>query len=448
MKIFAILFSLLIFSSCLFAQTSEQILATANNQNFTAKDLAPEAHQAFENLPATIAELRKQLLEQQIIDALLEAEAAAQKTTAEKLVEAEINSKVQNPTAKEIQAVYDANRAAIGNKTLEEIRPQIVEFLRRDAKQKMFADFVSNLKTKYKAALGKDAGAPNLKPFEVLATVNSKQITAEGFEAKNRAALNDFEADVYDNTRDALEQIVYSNLLVAEAKAQNIEAGDLIAREITDKMREFSPGEREKLESDLRRRLFQKYDAKFFLKEIAPVAQNISTDDDPSLGSINAPVTIVMFSDFQCPACSATHPVLKKVIAEYGDKIRFVERDFPLTQIHENAFRAALAAGAANAQGKFFEYIELLYNNQNTLDTASLKEFATRIGLDRKRFDADLDGEKFADEVHKDMADGKQYGITGTPTIFVNGVKVRRLSAEAFREAIEKALKQSTANKN
>jgi len=275
-----------------------------------------------------------------------------------------------------------------------------------------------------------------------LATVAGKSISADAFETKNKITLNDFEADVYDAARDSLKQTVYSNLIVAEAKAQKVESNDFIAREITDKMRDYSEAEREKLESALRARLFQKYNAKFLIKEIPPVAQNISTDDDPSQGRADAPVTVVMFSDFQCPACSATHPVLKKVIAEYGDKVRFVVRDFPLVQIHENAFRAALAAGAANAQGKFFEYGELLYNNQKSLDAVSLKKFATQIGLDRKRFDADLDSEKFAVEVRKDIEDGKKYGITGTPTIYVNGVKVRKLSAEAFRAAIEKALER------
>ena len=443
MKVAAVFFGLLIFSTSLFAQTSAQILATANNKTFTAQDLSPEARQALENLPASIAELRRQLLEQQIVDALLDAEAGAQKTTPEKLFETQINKRVQAPTAKEIQSVYDANRAEIGTKTLAEVRPQIVEFLRRDAERKLYGEYVSNLKIKHKVALGaKDVNAANLSPLEVLATVGGKQISAQSFEAKNKAALDDFEANVYDAVRGALEQIVYSNLLVAEAKAQNVEVESFIAREITDKMRDFSDDERAKLETNLRQRLFQKYNAKILLKETAPVVQMISADDDPSQGNVNAPVTVIMFSDFQCPACGATHPVLKKVVAEYGGaKVRFVERDFPLTQIHQNAFRAALAAGAANAQGKFFEYVELLYANQNSLDSASLKQFATKIGLDRKRFDADFDGEKYAAEIRKDIEDGKKYGINATPTIYVNGVKVRELSAEAFRVAIDKALK-------
>ena len=441
MKIIAVFFSLLIFSFASLAQTSGQILATTNNRTFTAGDLPPGTRQALENLPYQISEMRAQLLEQQIVEMLLETEAAARGTTRDKLVETEVNKKVQTPATQAIQAIYDANRAQIGGKTLAEVRPQIVEFLQRDEKQKIFGEYLSNLKIKYKAALGKDINRKNLSPFEAVATVNGKTVSAQSFETKNKSALNDFEANVYDGARAALAEIVYSNLLVAEAKTQGIDAGDFIAREITGKA-DDSAYEREKRESTLRKRLFQKYNAKFSLKEFPTVAQTISVDDDPSQGNINAPVTVVMFSDFQCSYCAATHPIVEKVLSEYAGKVRFVLRDFPLTQIHADAFRAAIAANAAGAQGKYFEYVELLYTNQNSLDAASLKQLAAKIGLDRKRFDADLDSEKYAAEVRKDIEDGKRYGITGTPTLFVNGVKIRQFSAENFRDAIEKALKK------
>ena len=168
----------------------------------------------------------------------------------------------------------------------------------------------------------------------------------------------------------------------------------------------------------------------------------------PATGPATAPVTIVMFSDFQCSACSATHPVLKKAMAAYPGKIRFVVRDFPLESIHENAYRAALAAGAANAQGKFFEYTEILYKNQDALDDESLKKYAADLGLNVKQFELDFNSEKTAAEVRKDMADGESYGINSTPTIFVNGVKVRDLSADGFKAAIDRPLRNSLGSKN
>lgn len=441
MKLFSAIL-LLFLSFNLFAQKSDEVLATANGQNFTAMDLAPQFRQVLDNLPKTIRDTRTALLEQQINDTLFEKEAAARKLTVEKLVETEVKAKVPAPTEAEIKTVYDANRAAIGNRTLEEVSPQLVAFLKRDAEKDVYAALLSNLKTKYKVTLGKDVNAPNLTVFENLATVGDQPISVKTFEAKNKLTLSEIEAEVYDFTRNALEEIVYSTLLVAEAKAQNIDVGDLIVREINVKMKNFSDAERAALESDLRERLFKKYAAKFFVKEIPPVVQKITTDNQPFKGKLTAPVTVVMFSDFQCSACSATHPVLQEVLASYADKIRFVVRDFPLVQIHENAYRAATAAAAANAQGKFFEYTEILYANQNQLDDKSLIEYASRAGLDVKRFEADLKSGKFVPEIEKDIADGKALGLSGTPTIFVNGVKVRTLSAEGFRRAIDKALKK------
>ncbi len=441
MKLFSVIV-LLFLTFNTFAQKPDEILATANGQNYTAKDLAPEAQQTLTNLPATLKGARQALLEQQIIEILFEKEAAAQKLTIEKLVATEVKAKIPAPTDKEIQAVYNANRAALGSQTLSEVRPQIVAYLRREPEQKAYAELVSNLKLKYKVAFGKDVNAPNLTAFENMATVGDRQISAQSFEAKNKLTLLEIEADVYQQARESLEQIVYSNLLVAEAKAQNIETSDFIAREITDKLKEFSDAERANLESNLREKLFKKYSAKFLIKEIPPIVQTISTDNQPSRGAANAPVTVVMFTDFQCSACSAAYPVLQEVAKSYADKIRFVVRDFPLVQIHENAYRAALAANAANAQNKFYEYTAILYENQAKLDDASLIGYASQINLDVKRFEADLKSGKFAPEIERDLSDGKTLGITGTPTVFVNGIKIRTLSAEGFRSAIDKALKK------
>ncbi len=132
------------------------------------------------------------------------------------------------------------------------------------------------------------------------------------------------------------------------------------------------------------------------------------------------------------------HPVLEEVLKSYGNKVRFVVRDFPLTQ-HEHARKAAEAANAANAQGKFFEYVALLFKNQKALDVPSLKKYASDLGLNRARFDAALDRGVYAAEIKKDIEDGEMYGVGSTPTIFVNGVQLRILSAEGLREAIDRA---------
>lgn len=441
MKIILACCCLIIFTFALFAQTPDQVLANANGQKFAVKDLPSDVAETFTNLSKTVADTRQSLLEQQIAETLFELDANAKNLTFEKLIE-QIKAKVPAPAEKDIQTIYDANRATIGEKTLAEVRPQIVAFLRQEPEQKAFADFLAALKIKYKIVPGKDVNALSLKPIDVLATVGTKPISVQDFETKNKITLYETKAKVFDAVKFALNELIFNTLVSVEAKSQNIETSDLIAREITDKLREYTNDERQQLETNLRTWLFTKYKTQILLKEPVPIVQNISTENAPSRGNATAPVTVVMFSDFQCSACSATHPILQKVLAEYGDKIRFVVRDFPLITIHENAFQAALAANAAKAQGKFFEYTEILYRNQDALDLASLKKYASELGLNPKQFELDLQSEKNVEAVRKDMADGNSYGITGTPTIFVNGVKVRVLTTEGFRNAIDKALKK------
>lgn len=439
--VFALTFSVL-FAFSLFAQKPDEVLASANGQTYVVKNLTPEAQKLYADLPATIAAARKQLLAEMIADAMFDIEAKAKNQTIEKLL-ADVKTKVFAPSDTEIQGVYDANKAALGGKTLAETRTQIVAFLRREPEQKALQTFLESLKTKYRITPGKDVNAADLKPTDILITVNGvRKITAREFEEKNRLAVYEFEAEVFDRVRADLENAVFSDLLEAEARSLNVAASDLMAREVTDKLREFSDEERYALQDVLKKRLFAKYKAKFSLKEPTPVTQNISVDDDPAQGKATAPVTVVMFSDFQCPACAGVHPVLKKVLAEFPDKARFVVRDFPLVDIHENAFQAALAANAANRQGKFFEYAEILYRHQNRLDRESLLKYAADLGLNAKQFELDLNDEKTAAEVRKDRADGETYGINSTPTVYVNGIKVRSMSANGFREAIEKALKK------
>ncbi|MDQ3372816.1 MAG: hypothetical protein M3521_02880, partial [Acidobacteriota bacterium] len=123
---------LVLLSFSVFAQKIDEVLATANSQNFTTKDLAPELREAFVNLPKTMAEMRKALLEQQIADVLVEAESVARKIPKQKLFAAEIMAKIPAPTEAQIKAVYEANRESIGGKTLAEVRPQIIAFLKRE----------------------------------------------------------------------------------------------------------------------------------------------------------------------------------------------------------------------------------------------------------------------------------------------------------------------------
>lgn len=441
MKLFVtpVLFLMLAFS--LFAQKPDDVLATANDQAFTAKSLPPETARVWNTQSAIIANVRKQLLAQMVTDQVLEAESKARNLPVEKLLE-EVKAKVPDPPAAEVLKVYNLNKTKIGAEPLAQVTPRIVRFLRDDLEAKAVEQYLKSLETKYGVKYGRDLNAVDLKSMEVVISINGKSASAQEFEEKARFPLYDIKAEIYDTIKAGLDDVMFSVLIADEARSLSLEPGDLIAREITNKMRDYTPGEQEALQSAYQRRLFAKYNVKYLLKEPEAVIRNVSADDDPSQGKITAPVTVVMFSDFQCSACSGAHPVLKTVLAEYGDQVRLVVRDYPVVQLHANAFQAALAASAANAQGKFFEYIDILYRNQEALDPVSLKKYAANVGLNLKQFELDLASEKNAAEIRKDMADGSLYGIIGTPTIFVNGVKVRGLTAQHFRDALDKALKK------
>lgn len=146
--------------------------------------------------------------------------------------------------------------------------------------------------------------------------------------------------------------------------------------------------------------------------------------DDPSLGPVDAKLTIVAFEDFQCPNSAAVFLAIKQVLSNYGSQVRFVYRDFPITDLHENAQVAAEASQCANEQGKFWPYHDLLYQHQAQLDVTHLKGYAEQLGLQKDQFDNCLDSGKYTEEVKADFADGLRAGVGGTPTFFFNGNKL------------------------
>jgi protein-disulfide isomerase len=439
MKWFEALFLVIAFVMVAAGQNADDVLATSVGRTFTIRDLPAETQQAVSLLPTRTFASRTAILDQLINQRLIAAEAKALGISPGKFL-ADEKAKVANPGEAEIKAVYDANRQALGDLTLEQARRQIISFLRREPEQKALGILYGRLKTKYKFIVGRAVNSANLSPTDVVATVNAQPVTAKEYEEFAKIELYELRASVGDLIMHGLDETIQSALIADEAKSLDIDAGTLIAREITNKLKDFSDEERHGLEVALQKRLAVKYKVNIVYKAPDPIIQEISIDDDPASGPTDAPVTVVMFSDFQCSACSATHPVLKKAISEYPGKIRFVVRDFPLESIHENAWHAALAAGAANLQGKFFEYTEVLYRNQTALDNASLKRYAAELGLNVKQFALDFNSAPVAAEVRKDMADGEAYVINSTPTIFVNGIRVRNISLDGFRTLIEKAL--------
>ncbi len=172
----------------------------------------------------------------------------------------------------------------------------------------------------------------------------------------------------------------------------------------------------------------------------------VSADDDPARGPAGAAVTIVEFSDFQCPFCQRfSRETLPLILKNYGDRVRFVYRDFPLAQLHPGAQPAAEAAQCAFEQGRFWEYHDLLFQDPGALNAATFRAYARTLGLDAAAFDRCVEARRFAGEVQRDFAAGRSYGVNATPTFFVNGLMVVGAQPfDAFQQVIEQELARAT----
>jgi protein-disulfide isomerase len=144
---------------------------------------------------------------------------------------------------------------------------------------------------------------------------------------------------------------------------------------------------------------------------------------DHVLGSTDASATLLEYGDYECPACGATHPLVKAILESVGDQICFAFRHFPLSNVHPHAERAAEAAEAAGAQGGFWEMHDALFENQNALDYDDLAEYAAELGLDASRLISEIMANVYVDRVREDFRSGVRSGVNGTPTFFINGVR-------------------------
>jgi protein-disulfide isomerase len=441
-----------------------------NGQTLTTADFEPSLRQELESLEEKIAEARRNVLELQINTMLLQIEAKKRGIDTHRLYELEVSSRIPAITPAQIKKFVEDNRAQLEGIDPAIANQQAAAYLHDQAENKLADDLVNRLRKTNTVVMGVDVNSPNLSPNAIVATVAGQPVKADPIIERLKPIIYKLRLEAYEVAKQRADQLIDDTLLLEEARRRQIGPEQIIRAEISDRVHNPTEEEvakfysenkaringdlntvrnqvasylqdesRKQLEKELSDRLRKGANIRWLITEPAQPVQNISVDDDPSRGDVNAPVTIVEFTDFQCPACAAMHPVLEEVLKSYGNKVRLVVRDFPLNQ-HEFARKAAEAADAANAQGKFFEYTAILFKNQKALDVPSLKKYASELGLDRARFDAALDRGVYAGEVKKDIEDGEMYGVGSTPTIFINGVQLKTLSAEGLREAIDRAL--------
>jgi protein-disulfide isomerase len=144
---------------------------------------------------------------------------------------------------------------------------------------------------------------------------------------------------------------------------------------------------------------------------------------DHARGPANANLTLVEYGDLECPHCALVHPVIAEIAGELKDSLRVVFRHFPLTQLHPHAQQAAEALEAAGCQGRFWEMLDLLYQDNARLDKDTLSRYAKKARVDMKQFTRELDGQVYKDRVRADFLSGVRSGVSGTPTFFINGEK-------------------------
>jgi protein-disulfide isomerase len=291
--------------------------------------------------------------------------------------------------------------------------------------------------------------------------------------AKSRAT---FAMDEHQILNDAVERLIEEKLLQAEATRQKISMDELLAKEIKQKVQEPTKEEidsfyeanqqrinkpkeeiaakisdylKKQKESEVRQAFIEKLEKEHkVVRSLEPLRFNVDVKGSPSIGPAAAPVVLVLFSDFQCPYCKGMSATLKEVTQKYGEKVRLVFRQFPLTNIHPFAQGAAEASLCAAAQGRFWEMHDLLFQNQKSLSAKDLKSHAEKLGLDTAAFNACVDSKRFAPQVKEDLKAGASAGTDGTPALYVNG---RFLNGnrpfEQIAEIIDEELKGKTPEK-
>jgi protein-disulfide isomerase len=169
---------------------------------------------------------------------------------------------------------------------------------------------------------------------------------------------------------------------------------------------------------------------------------DVPEDDDPVLGSEDADITLIEFSDFECPYCKRWHvEVFNKIREEYPDQVRFVYRDFPLKSLHPNAVPAAEAANCANEQGAFWEFSEKLFGGELELSEDTYLEYASQLDLDVDEFKKCFEEGRYSQEVEDDYQYASQLGVQSTPTFFINGIPlIGAQPYEVFKDVIDREL--------
>jgi len=351
--------------------------------------------------------------------------------------------------------------------------------MRRKALLSLLLVFVATLPV----CAGKEAEttgeSPAKAPADVAAYLGSEAISMDEVNKVVAGELQKLRQQEYDLRRRAVDQIVAEKLLNREADSRGIgleelfkveveakavePTGDAIKQfyeankgrypQIRDKsLEEATPFVKQALQQqsmmERQRAFLDELRAKQSVRVLLdpPRVEVPIPASAPARGPETAPVTIVEFSDFQCGYCKRAHPAVEGLLAEYGDRVRFVYRDFALS-FHDRAAPAAEAALCAGDQDKYWDYYNDLMKTPSDLSDEDLRTRAARVGLDEAKFDECVASDRHVEAVEASMRQGQSLGVTGTPTFFINGrMLVGAVPVEQIREVIEDELQRASGS--
>ena len=311
----------------------------------------------------------------------------------------------------------------------------------------------------------------SLDPKAVVATIGDVGITASELDEAVKGRLQRVEQEIYEIKKGVLDDLVEKKIIEQAASKDGKSVGDYLKANVDDKatpptdeeVKSFYDARKDQMggkpfkdmqnqvkgylteakKQGARQQLLASLRSSANIKiNLQPPRIDIEAGDNPSIGPKGAPITIIEFTDYQCPFCSRVRATMNQVIGEYKDQVRYVLRDFPLS-FHQFAKKAHEAAHCAGDQGKYWDYNKELWANQQTLQPDKLKEYAKKLKLNSGKFDKCLDSGKYTKKVEENVEYGMSVGAQGTPSFFVNGIFISGARPFGdFKKIIDQELKK------
>jgi predicted DsbA family dithiol-disulfide isomerase len=307
-------------------------------------------------------------------------------------------------------------------------------------------------------------------PVKAAALIAGKPILEKDLEERAAPQLRELNEKVFEIREQVLKDMIDEQLLNQEAGSLKLSVQQLLDREVDSRVIKPTPSDVENhyleiqeriarpleeiraqilgyLTETRRRTAYENYLSSLRSREkvvmlISPPRIFVSIDPARVRGLVKAPITIVEFSDFECPYCGGVEDTLRQLESQYPTQIRLAYRDFPL-DFHPSAEPSAEASRCALAQGKYWQYHDLLFANQQHLESSDLLKLAVRLDLDLKIFHACISRKTYKADVQHDVDEGKKLGITGTPAFFINGILVSgAIPLEEFARLIDRELER------